>query len=51
MDHAGGKELVQEAVRERDPTVGSLRVAEIRLTESVLGDSGPEYSTVDRFAL
>ncbi|WP_336001114.1 RNA 2',3'-cyclic phosphodiesterase [Halorientalis halophila] len=51
MDHAGGKELVQEAVRERDPTAGSLRVEEVRLTESVLGEAGPEYSTIDRFAL
>ncbi|RXK50251.1 RNA 2',3'-cyclic phosphodiesterase [Halorientalis pallida] len=51
MEHAGGKELVQKAVRERDPTTGRLRVEEIRLTESVLTDTGPEYETVDRFAL
>jgi len=47
MHHAGGKELVQEQVTERDPTVGELAVDEIRLTESVLANDGPEYSTVE----
>ena len=51
MEHAGGKELVQEAVRERDPTAGRRHVEEIRLTESVLTDAGPEYQTVERFEL
>jgi 2'-5' RNA ligase len=51
MEHAGGKELVQETVREADPTVGTLDVAEVRLTESVLGPDGPEYATVERFPL
>lgn len=51
MDHAGGKELVQELVRERDPTVGTTQVEEIRLTESELGSGGPKYSTVERFRL
>jgi 2'-5' RNA ligase len=51
MDHAGGKELVQERVREDDPDVGTLRVDELRLTESVLGPDGPTYSTVERFPL
>ncbi|QSX00810.1 RNA 2',3'-cyclic phosphodiesterase [Haloterrigena alkaliphila] len=51
MEHAGGKELVQELVRERDPTVGEARVEEIRLTESTLTDSGPVYSTVESFPL
>jgi 2'-5' RNA ligase len=51
MDHAGGKELVQELVRERDPTVGTTRVEALRLTESELGPDGPEYSTVERFPL
>ncbi|PSP94663.1 RNA 2',3'-cyclic phosphodiesterase [Halobacteriales archaeon QS_4_62_28] len=46
MNHAGGKELVQEIVRERDPTVGQMHVKEIRLTESELTDEGPEYSTL-----
>jgi len=47
MNHAGGKELVQETVRERDPDAGTLRVTDIRLTESVLTDDGPEYSTLE----
>jgi 2'-5' RNA ligase len=51
MDHAGSKELVQETVTERDPDVGTLDVTEIRLTESVLGPEGPEYSTVERSGL
>lgn len=51
MKHAGGKELVQENVEDRDPTVGTTEVTEIRLTESVLTDEGPEYSTVESFEL
>ncbi|QLH81486.1 RNA 2',3'-cyclic phosphodiesterase [Halosimplex pelagicum] len=51
MDHAGGKELVQETVRESDPDAGRLAVEEIRLKESVLGPDGPTYDTVERFPL
>lgn len=51
MEHAGGKELVQEVVRERDPSVGELAVEEIRLTESVRTDAGPMYSTVESISL
>ncbi|AFZ72739.1 RNA 2',3'-cyclic phosphodiesterase [Natronobacterium gregoryi] len=51
MNHAGGKELVQDRVRERDPTVGETTVDEVRLTESTLTDEGPVYSTVERFPL
>jgi 2'-5' RNA ligase len=51
MDHAGGKELVQRTVRETDPDVGTLAVDEIRLTESVLRDDGPEYTTVESIPL
>ncbi|SFC18630.1 2'-5' RNA ligase [Halobiforma haloterrestris] len=51
MEHAGGKELVQELVRERDPTVGEMTVEDVRLTESTLTDEGPVYSTVERFPL
>ncbi|APW97176.1 2'-5' RNA ligase [Halobiforma lacisalsi AJ5] len=51
MEHAGGKELVQDLVRERDPTVGETTVEEVRLTESTLTDEGPVYSTVERFPL
>jgi 2'-5' RNA ligase len=51
LNHAGGKELVQNAVRERDPDVGTMVVDEIRLTESVLTDDGPVYSTVESVPL
>ncbi|WP_135365324.1 RNA 2',3'-cyclic phosphodiesterase [Halosimplex halophilum] len=51
MEHAGGKERVQETVREDDPDVGTLAVEEIRLKESVLGPDGPTYDTVERFPL
>lgn len=51
MDHAGGKELVQRLVRERDPTIGRTTVEEVRLTESELGPDGPTYSTAQRFPL
>ena len=51
MNHAGGKALVQQLLRERDPTVGTTTVEEIRLTESTLGPDGSEYSTVARFPL
>jgi len=51
MNHAGGKELVQETVRERDPNAGTLRVTDVRLTESVLTDDGPEYSTLESFEI
>ena len=50
MDHAGGKELVQRAL-DTDPTLGTVRVESIELTESVLDDGGPDYTTVERFAL
>ncbi len=51
MEHAGGKELIQKLVRERDPTVGETVVEELRLTESTLTPEGPEYSTVESFSL
>ncbi|MBX0324147.1 RNA 2',3'-cyclic phosphodiesterase [Halomicroarcula sp. F13] len=51
MDHAGGKERVQRVVEDEDPDVGRLQVEEIRLTESVLRDDGPEYSTVSSVTL
>ena len=46
MDDARGKSLVQEVVREREPTVGTFRVEGVRLTESTLTDEGPQYETV-----
>ncbi|MFB6219397.1 MAG: RNA 2',3'-cyclic phosphodiesterase, partial [Halobacteriaceae archaeon] len=51
MEHAGGKEHVQAVVRERDPTVGTMRVEAVRLTESELTDEGPVYSTVHEVGL
>ena len=51
MQHAGGKELVQRALRERQPDVGTFRVEEVRLTESDLGPDGPTYTTVARYPL
>lgn len=51
MDHAGGKEIVQGVVENRDPDVGAVAFEEIRLTESTLTEDGPEYSAVERFPL
>jgi len=51
LQHAGDKERVQQVVREHEPTAGEIRVEEIRLTESVLTDDGPAYSTVASVAL
>jgi 2'-5' RNA ligase len=51
MNHAGGKELVQEVVTSEDPDAGTLHVEEVRLTESTLTAEGPEYTTVDAFPL
>ena len=51
MEHAGGKELVQDLVEERDPTIGETRVEELRLTESTLTEEGPVYSTIASFPL
>lgn len=51
MDHAAAKEEVQRLVKDDDPEAGTLRVEELRLTESTLTDAGPEYETVERFPL
>jgi 2'-5' RNA ligase len=51
MEHAGGKELVQDVVENQNPDAGRLDVEEVRLTESVRTDEGPSYSTVERFPL
>jgi 2'-5' RNA ligase len=51
MDHAGGKEFVQEVVRTSEPTVGTLEIDEVRLTESTLTGDGPVYETRNRFPL
>jgi 2'-5' RNA ligase len=51
MDDARGQAAVQRLVREADPTVGSVDVSEIRLIESTLTETGPEYDTVARVRL
>jgi len=51
MDHAGGKETVQEIVESDDPDVGRLQVNEIHLKESDLGPDGPTYRTVGTVSL
>ncbi len=51
MAHAGGKDLVQRLVTEEQPELGTFTVEEVCLTESTLGDTGPEYETVERFSL
>jgi 2'-5' RNA ligase len=51
MEHAAAKEDVQRAVRDRHPEVGTLEVRDLRLTESTLTPSGPEYETIERFEL
>jgi len=46
MNHAGGKDLVQDVVGDRDPDVGTMRVTDVCLTESVLSQEGPAYESV-----
>lgn len=51
MDNAAAKADVQGFLDERDPTVGTVEIEELRLTESTLTPDGPEYRTVERFEL
>ena len=51
MDHAGGKGLVQAYVEGADPDLGTFPVGAVCLTESTLTESGPSYSTVERYPL
>jgi 2'-5' RNA ligase len=51
MDHGGGKEHVQDVVRNSAPELGTDHVDEIRLKRSILGSNGPTYETVASFAL
>ncbi|MGZ0747916.1 MULTISPECIES: RNA 2',3'-cyclic phosphodiesterase [unclassified Haloparvum] len=51
MNDARGKEIVQEVVRDHNPTVGTFTVDEVRLKESHLTEDGPEYETVESFEL
>ena len=49
--NARSKSEVQELVGGEAPTLGRLRVEEVRLTESTLTDDGPVYETVESFPL
>lgn len=51
MEHAGGKERVQSILDGTHPDVGSMRVNEIRLTESRPTEDGPVYETRSRVPL
>lgn len=51
MDHAGGKDVIQNTVQSENPTVGRITLDEIRLKKSELTENGPRYSTVERFEL
>lgn len=51
MDHGGGKERVQELLQAEDPSVGEMRVEEVRLTESTMAGEGSGYETVARVPL
>lgn len=51
MNDARGKELVQRAVRERDPDIGRFEADAVRLVSSTLTDDGPAYETVAAFDL
>ena len=51
MNDARGKNLVQDRLRNTDPTVGRFTAEELRLKRSVLGDDGAEHETIARFPL
>jgi len=46
MEHAGGKQLVQNVVEREHPEAGTARVDAVHLTESTLTDDGPTYEAV-----
>ncbi len=51
MNDARGKDLVQDRLRNTDPTVGRFTAEELKLKRSVLGDDGADHETVARFPL
>ncbi len=51
MNDARGKELVQDRLRNTDPTVGRFTAEELRLKRSILGDDGAVHETIARFPL
>ena len=51
MNDARGKDLVQDRIRNTDPTIGRFTADELRLKRSVLGEDGADHETVVRFPL
>jgi len=51
VENATGAEAVRRALDAEDPEVGTVSVDEIRLIESTLTPSGPEYDAVREFRL
>ncbi|WP_138007925.1 RNA 2',3'-cyclic phosphodiesterase [Halalkalirubrum salinum] len=50
MDDARGKDRVQRELA-ADASIGGFEVSEVRLKESVLGEDGPTYRTIDQIQL
>ena len=51
VENATGAEAVRDALDAEEPEVGMCQVDEVRLVESTLTASGPEYEVVERFPL
>jgi 2'-5' RNA ligase len=51
VENATGAEAVRDALDAEEPEVGMFQVDEVRLVESTLTASGPEYEVVERFPL
>ena len=51
VENAAGATAVRDALDAERPTVGTFRVDEVRLVESTLTASGPEYEIVRKFEL
>ena len=51
VENAGGADAVRDALDAEAPEVGTFAVDEVRLVESTLTPSGPEYEVVERFPL
>jgi 2'-5' RNA ligase len=49
MNDARGKDLVQDRLRNTDPTIGRFTAEELKLKRSVLGDGGADHETIARF--
>ena len=51
VENATGADAVRDALDAEAPEVGTFGVDEVRLVESTLTSSGPEYEVVERFPL